>query len=171
MRIAIAPSIFLAGIESARSNAAIGRNMRANLRSGLSCTLLSTAALIAPAKGDYIPPCAAPSGVSVRTSLAAAPPAVVQALTGRIGELVEPGARFDATDVVITGRNRRLIFVWNSGARWIVATEHGGRGYNDPIFVYDLTADGRSATFVAERIAFPETVCTVASSSLKLGGP
>jgi hypothetical protein len=87
-------------------------------------------------------------------------------LREHIGELAEPGTKFDATDVVVTGRNRRLIFVWYLGKRWIVATEHGGRGYNDPIFAYDLSQDGQSATLVQESIAFPKTVCSTASSML-----
>ncbi len=140
--------------------------MRANARARLSWMLPLTVVLIAPARADYIPPCAVPSGVSAITSLAAAPPALVRALTGRVGEVVEPGAPFDATDVVRTGHNRRLIFIWHYGLRWIVATEHGGIGYNDPIFAYDLRPDAQDATFVAERLAFPPTVCETTSSLL-----
>jgi len=114
-----------------------------------------------------IPPCAAPNGATVTASLDEAPASLVQALTQRIGKLVAPGARFDETDVLITGRNRRLIFIWNAGTRWIVATEHGGYVYNDPIFVYDLSPDSQSATFVEERIAGPKTVCTIASGIVK----
>jgi hypothetical protein len=49
-----------------------------------------------------------------------------------------------------------------------VATEHGGRGYNDPIFAYDVSEDGQDATFVAERIAIPQTICHTASGLLRL---
>lgn len=96
---------------------------------------------------------------------------LLQALKERIGEVAPPGATFDATDVVMTGQNRRLIFVWNLGRKWIVATEHGGRGYNDPIFAYDLDQDGGRATLVQERIAFPDTVCSTAASLLKIAAP
>jgi hypothetical protein len=102
-------------------------------------------------------------------SLNGAPPALLRALKQRVGELVPPGERFDATDVVVTGRDRRLIFIWTVGTRWIVATEHGGLGYNDPIFAYDLSQDGRDATLMAERIAFPHSVCSTASELLTVG--
>ena len=93
---------------------------------------------------------------------------MAQALTERIGEVVPAGAKFDATDLVMIGKNRRLIFIWNMGRRWVVATERGGIGYNDPIFAFDLSDDGRKATFVQERVAFPETVCATASSLLRV---
>jgi hypothetical protein len=33
---------------------------------------------------------------------------------------------FDSTDVRVTAKNRRLIFTWTLGTRWIVAIERGG---------------------------------------------
>jgi hypothetical protein len=116
-------------------------------------------------KADVIPSYALPNGVTP-TSLTDAPAALVQALRDHIRELAAPGTRFDATDIVVTGRNRRLIFIWHIGIRWIVATEHGGIGYNDPIFAYDLSDDGRSATLVQESTAFPNTVCPTAASPI-----
>jgi hypothetical protein len=118
---------------------------------------------------DFIPPCTMPNGVA-STSLTYAPPALVQALRDHIGEIAAPGASFNATDntdFVGTGLHRRLIFIWHSGRRWIVATEHGGRGYDDPIFAYDLSDDRRGATLVQESIADPDTVCATAASLLR----
>jgi hypothetical protein len=57
--------------------------------------------------------------------------------------------------------------MWNNGKRWVVATERGGRGYNNPIFAYDLSADSNSATLVQERTAFPPNVCEAATDLLK----
>jgi hypothetical protein len=122
---------------------------------------------VAPALADTIPTCNRPEGV-LSATLQTAPPRLVQALKEKIGELVPPGAAFDATDVIVTGRNRRLIFVWNAGKRWIVATEHGGRGYHDPIFAYDLDPNAGHATLVREEVAYPETVCSIAIGLLKL---
>jgi hypothetical protein len=68
-----------------------------------------------------------------------------------------------AIDVVVTGHNRRLIFIWSRGDRWVIATEHGGRGYNDPIFAYAVSSDGLKATLLAERTAYPDTVCSTVS--------
>jgi hypothetical protein len=91
---------------------------------------------------------------------------VARALAERVGEVMPAGAWFDAGDAVIFG-NRRLIFVWNLGKRWVVATEHGGFIYNNPIFAFDLSEDGRRATFVQERIVSPDSVCSIAPSLLE----
>jgi hypothetical protein len=119
-------------------------------------------------EGDVIPPCTAPDGVSVGASLDETPPALGQALRQHLGKIVAPGGRFDATDLVVTGHNRRLIFIWNAGPRWIVATERGGIGYSDPILAYDLSQDGQTALLVDERNALPETVCATASTLLNV---
>jgi hypothetical protein len=118
---------------------------------------------------DSIPLCPLANGVSAISRLDDAPPSLVRALTERIGEVVPAGTEFDATDVVVTGKHRRLIFIWNLSNRWIVATEHGGVGYTDPIFAFDLSQDGRQAMFVQERVAFPDSVCSTASSLLAFG--
>lgn len=123
---------------------------------------LILASSVCLAKADYIPPCTPPQGV-VSVPLERVPPALMQALRNNVGEIVGPGEKFDATDVVWTGRSRRFIFVWSAGKRWIVATEHGGLGYNDPVFVYHLGEDERSAVLMAQEIAFPNNVCAVAS--------
>ena len=120
---------------------------------------------------DKVPPCTIPPGVTSTTLETGAPPALVQALKDHIGEMAAPGARYDIGDVhgfFSTGLDRRLIFVWHLGNRWIVATEHGGIGYNDPIFAYDLSPDGRTASLMREQIAGPDTVCSTASSMLSL---
>jgi len=90
-----------------------------------------------------------------------------KALAVRFGPMAQPGEEFDATDVVITHRNRRLIFIWKLASRWIVATEHGGRGYNDPILAYDITRTAGDPMFIAQRIAFPETVCKIVMEMLE----
>jgi hypothetical protein len=109
---------------------------------------------------DDIPPCAAPKGVSVTTSLNRAPLELRQSLHSDLGDIVPPGGAFDATDVVSVGKNRRLIFIWHKGQRWIVATERGGTAYNDPIIAYDV-AEG-TVTFIASRDAIRATVCSTA---------
>jgi len=137
--------------------------------SGLIASCLFALVSITPAKADDIPACAPPNGVSSMSSLNQTPPALLRALKERFVDIVASGEKFDATDVVVTGRNRRLIFIWNMGVRWIVATEHGGFVYNDPIFAYDLGPDGQSATLVQERVAVPSTVCAAALSLLGSG--
>jgi len=125
------------------------------------------AVLINSAKARDIPPCALPDGVTSASLENGAPPALLRALKEHVGEIVPSGAAFNPTDSG-PGAHRRLIFVWNRDRRWVVATEFGGRGYADPIFAYDLSQDGQSATWVDERFAQPDTVCAIASRLLSL---
>ena len=97
------------------------------MSSRLIALSLSLLAVVTPAQADVIPVCTGPEGVLSATLETASLP-LLQALKERIGEVVPPGATLDATDVVVIGQSRRLIFIWNMGKRWIVATEHGGRG-------------------------------------------
>ena len=121
------------------------------------------------ASADKIPPCAPPAGVSERSFPDDIPMVLRKAVKDKFGEVVAPGEKFDSTDVVFTGRTRRAIFAWERGTRWIIATEHGGRGYNDPILAFELVADGSQAKLVAERIAFPDSVCSTALTLLENG--
>ena len=86
------------------------------------------------------------------------PAALRDAVKQKLGYLVPPKAPFDATDVVMTGHNRRLIFIWVRGDTWVIATEHGGRGYNDPILAYTVDPKTQLVKLVAERIAFPNSM-------------
>jgi hypothetical protein len=106
--------------------------------------------------------CRIPTGVRAVADQGAMPDALKSAVKERFGEIVDSGRPFDATDLVRTGRNRRLIFIWVRENTWLIATEHGGRGYNDPVLVYSLSDDGKRAGLVTERTAFPESVCSVA---------
>jgi hypothetical protein len=138
-----------------------------NARSALLGASLFVTALTVMARADTMPPCTPPNNVSLTTSLNEAPAALRQALKQHVGDIVAPGEKFDTADVVVTGRSRRLIFIWNLGNRWIVATEHGGRAYNRPIFAYDLSQDGQSATLVHEGAGG----CGIALSLLGLASP
>lgn len=121
--------------------------------------------LCGSALADHIPPCAAPKGVAVYGSVKTLPPVLAKTLQDQLGYLAEPNEAFDATDVARTGHFNRLIFVWNRGNIWLVAREHGGIAYNDPIQTFTLE-NGR-AKLVAERSALPNTVCSVAHAMMK----
>jgi hypothetical protein len=144
-----------------------GSGMPNNARSALLGASLFVMVLTAAARAGTISPCTPPNNVSLTMSLNEVPAALRQALKQHVGDIVAPDEKFDATNVIVTGRNRRLIFIWNVGKRWIVATEHGGRVYNRPIFAYDLSQDGLSATLVQETIGG----CGEAVSLLGLGSP
>jgi hypothetical protein len=129
--------------------------------------IAALAALNSGAKADDIPPCKLPKGVTLVPLLSDAPSALQAAVAKDVGELAPPSENFDATDVVVTGKPRRLIFIWRFGQRWIVATELGGITYSNPIFAYDLDPGRHSAAPVGTRSAIPATVCTTAESLLR----
>ena len=143
-------------------------DLKLHSKTACSAVLLLLIAIVA-CGADTIPPCNAPSGVA-SFSLGNLPHGLASSLKDQLGELVPPDAPFDATDVVVTGFNRRLIFIWNAGRRWIVATEHGGIGYSDPIFAYEVNPQSGGATLIAERTAFPDTVCATAQALLNVAG-
>lgn len=125
-------------------------------------------ALVLPglAQAAVIPGCPPPQGVQVH-AFTDLPAGLKQALDDKLGAMALPGQPFNNTDVVMPNvPGRRGIFVWNRDSRWIVATEHGGRGANDPILAYDLSADGATATLVSETNALPKTVCATATALL-----
>jgi hypothetical protein len=115
------------------------------------------------ARADCIAPCPPPDSTVKTVEFPREVPALVlKAFKEHVGDIASPGEKFDSTDVVVTGRNRRVIFVWNRGPDYLVATEHGGMGYNDPIFVYRVDPQNFTAKLVSEEITFPATVCKVA---------
>jgi hypothetical protein len=118
----------------------------------------------APAHAAAIRDCPAPPG-AVNVAL---PSGVPPALRGVMGNIALPGEPFDSSDVYVKGHKyRRYIFVWNVGARWIVATEQGGKALRSAIFVYHLGKDGKTATLINKRIGFTNNVCGAAT---KLAG-
>ena len=113
-----------------------------------------------------------PTGVTVLTRLEDAPRSLTRKLMARVGDIVPVGAPFDATDNLRIGKTRRLIFIWNRGTRWVVATEHGGIVYNDPVFAFEIDQNDRNkVTLVREETPFPDGVCSTASSLLVIGYP
>jgi hypothetical protein len=104
--------------------------------------------------------CPAPPG-AVNVAL---PSGVPPALRDAMGNIALPGEPFDSSDVYVKGHKyRRYIFVWNIGARWIVATEQGGIALRSAIFVYHLGKDGKTATLINKRIGFTNNVCGAAT--------
>ena len=111
---------------------------------------------------DAAPSCTPPPGMA-SVPLEQAPSVLLQTLIDDLGEIAPPMGRFDRTDVFMFGRNRSFAFFWKADDRWVVATEHGGFAYNNPVFLYHLGEDGRKAVLMAQKIAFPKAVCAVAS--------
>ncbi|MBR0786175.1 hypothetical protein [Bradyrhizobium iriomotense] len=114
---------------------------------------------------DAITPACIPPRQAAPVPFEHVPSVLLRSLNDRLGKIAEPGTSFNATDVVWLESLpfRRINFFWTAGRRWVIATEHGGFVYNNPILVFDLGEDQRAATFIAEKIASPDTVCAAAS--------
>ena len=73
-------------------------------------------------------------------------PAVLAALSRRFfpddRRIANPGAAFNATDVIDRRPRRRLILAGHFDSRWFVAYEVGGRGYHQTLVEYVLV-DGK----------------------------
>jgi hypothetical protein len=130
------------------------------------CIMLSAAAMSACtglAKAA-VTDCPAPPGATEVVLPSGLPPA----LRDKIGNIALPGQPFNAIDVYVKGQpNRRYIFVWNFGTKWIVAMEIGGMALRSAVFAYDLGKDGKTATLIDERIG-TNNVCGAAT---KLAAP
>jgi hypothetical protein len=111
---------------------------------------------------DAAPSCTPPPGMA-SVPLKQVPSVLLQTLVDNVGEIAPPGGGFDRTDVVMVGRNRRFAFFWKADNKWIVATEHGGFGYSNPIFLYDVDGGEQKAVLTAQAISWPKTLCAVAS--------
>lgn len=108
--------------------------------------------------------CAPPPG-GVKVAL---PSGLPPALRDATGDLAMPGEPFDTTDVYVKGhKHGRYLFVWNIGARWIVATEHGGIALLYAVSVYQLGKDGKTVTLSNKRGGLTGDVCGTAT---KLAG-
>lgn len=121
------------------------------------------------AKESYIAPCSLPdSSATILSFPGGTPDALQKAFRLRVGNIASPGEKFDSTDVVKTGRNRRVIFVWNRGLDYVIATEQGGIAYNDPVFLHRIDPQNRMAILVSENVAFPTNVCEVSRRLLSV---
>ena len=121
---------------------------------------LAMIAVAAPAQGAANQRCPAPGG-AVNVAL---PSGLPPALRASMGDIALPGEPFDTTDVYVKGhKHGRYIFVWNVGARWIVATEEGGIALHSAISVYRLDKDGKTAALISTRIGLIGEVCEAAT--------
>ena len=132
----------------------------------LSLVFIAALTMAGNARADVIPACAVPTG-AVMIGFDQLPAAVRKALLKQTGPMAQPGQPFNATDVITKPLpSSRGIFVWSRGMRWVVATEHGGIGYNDPIYVFDAAGDRKRVALTTSKIAFPATVCATAQDLL-----
>jgi hypothetical protein len=133
-----------------------------------SLVIIASLAAAGAARADVIPACAVPTGATL-IGFDQLPMAVRKALAKQTGPMAQPGQPFNASDVIDDKKplpQWRGIFVWSRGTRWVVATEHGGRGYSDPVFLFDATANGKRVALTTSKTANPTTVCAMAQDLL-----
>lgn len=118
------------------------------------------------ALADEVSSCSAPEGVNLRAFPDEIPAGIMKFLDGPRWDLARPGEPFNSTDIAVPGRKwRRVMFAWESGRRWIIATERGGRGYNNPVLVFDQVADSGDFRFSRHEIVLgPDKACAAAVS-------
>jgi len=134
----------------------------------LSSVLIASLAAAGAARAAVIPACPVPAGATL-VGFDQLPVAVRRALAKQTGPMAQPGQPFNPSDVIDEKNplpQSRGIFVWSRGTRWVVATEHGGIGYNDPVFRFDATANGKRVALTTRKVASPTTVCAVAQDLL-----
>jgi hypothetical protein len=128
-------------------------------RIGITLVALAMTVIALPAKAITVQEYPAPPGVLQVTLPSGLPPA----LRDKMGNIALPGQPFNAIDVYVKGQpNRRYIFVWNIGTRWIVAMEIGGIALRSAVFAYDLGKDGKTARLIDEGMRIND-VCGAAT--------
>ena len=136
----------------------------------LAATAFAAIALVQTAAAQNpAPTCPAPPRTRVVRFMHDLPAEVRSALLAKTPDIVDSNQPFDATDVVMHGAHfNRFAFAWNGpDGRWIVATEHGGIAYDNP--VYTLVAPSAPqtglqfavypASIVSTIISRPKTLC------------
>lgn len=113
---------------------------------------------------DATTPACMPPRQAIPVPFEHVPSVLLWSLRERLGEIAAPGASFNATDVVWFENvpQRRFMFFWTAGRRWVIATERGGFFHYTPIFLYQLGDDERKADLITERDASSNTACAVA---------
>ena len=130
-----------------------------------SLVFILSLAVTGAARADIIPPCPAPADVTV-LPFDQVPIGLQKALHDKAGDLSPPP---NPASPAPAGR-RKLpaatygLFVWNRSTRWVIATQHGSRGYDAPVYVFDLAADGKRVGLTTEKRASGKTVCAVAKA-------
>jgi hypothetical protein len=92
------------------------------------------------------------------------PPAIGADLRTRAPDLSPAGGPFQATDVG-DGPRTRFMTAARLGDRYVVAYEHGGRGYNIQVLTYALTSSGL-ATLTNQRTIFRKPACDAVAAAL-----
>ena len=113
-----------------------------------------------PAQAAAIQGCPVPP----RAMKVALPSGLPPALSDKMSTVALPGEPFNSIDVYVKGQpNRRYMFVWNIGNRWLVAMEQGGIALRAAVVVYDLSQDGKTAALIDNRMTSLGSLCAVAT--------
>ena len=124
--------------------------------------LISSSALASQVTHCRLPP---PDNFEVKSFPADLPADLRQTLREKFGDIASPDAPFDTAGAIIADRpNRRAIFAWTNGHRWVIAAEIlGARSATRPVWAFEVNADGSTVRFVKElRSSLMESACSAA---------
>jgi hypothetical protein len=121
--------------------------------------MILTAAQLVSSSGDV---CVHDKGEVVFQE--ALPAAIGADLRKRAPDLSPSGGPFQATDVG-EGPRTRFMTATRLGDRYVVAYEHGGRGYSVQVLTYTLASNGL-ASLTNQRTTFEKPACGVIASAL-----
>jgi hypothetical protein len=111
------------------------------------------------------PKCPATAAITSVTRLEKLPAPVREALQAKVQGIVDSTQPFDATDVVQHGaRFNRFAFAWTHDNQWIIATEHGGFVYSNPVYIINWKLGEPTAQVSAQEIAFRGDLCETVNS-------
>jgi hypothetical protein len=142
------------------------------LKKVLLCLLAALALTPAAAQEGGISACPLPKRAQA-TSWARAPESLYWSVIRVEGDILPPGAPLEAANPrnPATGYDRRVMFVWRFGLRWVVATEHTRYGYYNYVLAFDLSPDLQHAALAERRDATPSTLCAAAAGLLEIPSP
>ena len=139
------------------------------LKKVLFCLLAALAQTPAGAQDGGISTCRLPKKAEAM-SWATAPESLYWSVIRVEGDILPPGAPLEAANPrnPATEYDRRVMFVWRFGLRWVAVTEHTRYGYYNYVLAFDLSPDLRYAVLAERRDATRSTLCAAAADLLEI---
>ncbi len=120
-----------------------------------------------PALAQTVPPCPDTGGIETAPWPDGVPAPVLKDFSSRYMPFAAPTEAFDATDMVSTRINRRILWAKHRKDKWVVGFEQGGSVYSDHLLLYNFAKGDLTARPAEEHAATPSTVCGKADGMLE----
>ncbi len=136
------------------------------MRAVLRLALLTLVTGAVPALAQTVPPCPDTGGIETAHYPDGVPAPILKDFSSRYMPFAAPTEEFDATDMVSTRINRRILWVKHRKDKWVVGFEQGGSVYSDHLLLYNFAKGDLTARPAEEHAANPSTVCGKADGML-----